>query len=148
MQDFVSPNMQGDQTPIMRPAVAANNFEIKPAMIQMIQNSPFHGLPHEDPFGHMSRFLEYCSTFKMNGVQPDAIRLILFPFSLMERAKRWFTSLPANSITTWQELYTAFFNKYLPPAKVMIIRNEINSFFQREDETFYECWERFKDLQK
>ena len=148
MRDFVSPNVQGDQTPIVRPAVAANNFEIKPAMIQMIQNSPFHGLPHEDPFGHMSRFLEYCSTFKMNGVQPDAIRLILFPFSLMERAKRWFTSLPANSITTWQELYTAFFNKYLPPAKVMRIRNEINSFFQREDETFYECWKRFKDFQK
>ena len=36
MRDFVSPNVQGDQTPIVRPAVAANNFEIKPAMIQMI----------------------------------------------------------------------------------------------------------------
>ena len=32
MRDFMSPNVQGDQTPIMRPAVAANNFEIKPAM--------------------------------------------------------------------------------------------------------------------
>ena len=28
MQDFVSPNVQGDQTPIVKPAVAANNFEI------------------------------------------------------------------------------------------------------------------------
>ena len=148
MRDFVSPNVQSDQTPIVRPAVAANNFEIKPAMIQMIQNSQFCGLPHEDPISHMTRFLEYCSTFKMNGVQPEAIRLILFPFSLMDRAKRWFTSLPPNSINTWQELYTAFFNKYFPPAKVLKIRNEINSFFQREDETFYECWERFKDLQR
>ena len=33
MRDFVSPNVQGDQTPIVRPAVAANNFEIKPAII-------------------------------------------------------------------------------------------------------------------
>ena len=54
MRDFVSPNVQGDQTPIVRPAVAANNFEIKPAMIQMIQNSQFNGLPHEDPIGHMT----------------------------------------------------------------------------------------------
>ena len=69
MRDFMSPNVQGDQTPIVRPTVAANNFEIKPAIIQMIQNSPFNGLLHEDPFGHMSRFLEYCSTFKMDGVQ-------------------------------------------------------------------------------
>ena len=53
MRFFISPNVQGDQTPTVRPAVAANNFEIKPAMIQ---NSPFNGLPHEDPFGHMSRF--------------------------------------------------------------------------------------------
>ena len=36
MRDFVSPNVQGDQTPIVRPTIVANNFEIKPAMIQMI----------------------------------------------------------------------------------------------------------------
>ena len=39
MRDYVSPNIQSDQNSIVRPAVAANNFEIKPAMIQMIQNS-------------------------------------------------------------------------------------------------------------
>ena len=39
MRDYVSPNVQSDQNPIVRPMVAANNFEIKPAMIQMIQNS-------------------------------------------------------------------------------------------------------------
>ena len=66
MRDFVSPNVQVDQTPIVRPVVVVNNFEIKPTMIQMIQNSPFNGLPYEDLFGYMSRLLEYCSTFKMN----------------------------------------------------------------------------------
>ena len=126
--------------------VAANNFKIKPTMIQMIQNSQFSGLPYEDPIGHMTRFLEYCLTFKLNGVQPEAIRLILFPFSLMDRAKRWFASLPPNSINTWQELYTAFCNKYFPPIKVLKIKNEINSFYQRENESFYEYWDRFKDL--
>ena len=68
MRDYISPNVQSDQNPIIRPTVAANNFEIKPAMIQMIQNSQFSGLPHEDPIGHITRFLEYYSTFKMNGV--------------------------------------------------------------------------------
>ena len=148
LRDYVSPNVQSDQNPIVRPTVVANNFEIKPAMIQMIQNSQFSGLPYEDPIGHITRFLEYCSTFKMNGVQPEAIRLILFPFLLMDRAKKWFTSLPPNSINTWQELYNAFFNKYFPLAKVLKIKNEINSFYQRDDEGFYECWDRFKDLQR
>ena len=54
MRDFMSPNVQGDQTPIVRPVVVVHNFKIKPAIIQMIRNSPFNRLPHEDPFGHMS----------------------------------------------------------------------------------------------
>ena len=78
MRDFVSPNVQSDQTPIVRPVVVANNFEIKPAMIQMIQNSPFNGLPYEDLFSYMSRFLEYCFTFKMNGCNPvDPLSIFL-----------------------------------------------------------------------
>ena len=36
MRDYVSPNVQSDQNPIVRPTVLANNFEIKPTMIQMI----------------------------------------------------------------------------------------------------------------
>ena len=76
-RDFISPHLQGDQNLIVRPVVAANNFEIKPAMIQMIQNSQFSGLPQEDQIGHMTIFLEYCSTFRMNGVQLEAIWLIL-----------------------------------------------------------------------
>ena len=33
MRDYVSNNIQGDQTPIVRPAAIVNNFEIKPAII-------------------------------------------------------------------------------------------------------------------
>ena len=139
MRDFISSHFQGDQNPIVTLAITANNFEIKSTMIQMIQNSQFSGLSYKDPIGHMTRFLEYCTTFRMNGVHLEAFHLILFPYSLIDRAKRWFTSLPHNSINTWQELYTAFFNNYFPPVKVMRIRNEINSFYQREDESFYEC---------
>ena len=39
MRDYVNPNVQSDQNSIVKPVVIANNFEIKPAMIQMIQNS-------------------------------------------------------------------------------------------------------------
>ena len=148
MRECLNSNMQQDQNPIVPPAIAANNFEIKPSMIQMIQSSQFHGLPSEDPITHMHRFIDYCGTLRMNGVPSEAIRLILFPFSLTDKAARWFAGLPSNSIRTWNEMYTVFFNKYFPPTKALRIRSEINSFFQRDDESLFEAWERFKDLQR
>ena len=79
---------------IQRPPIQANNFEIKPAIIQMIQNSvQFGGLPNDDPNLHIANFLEICDTFKHNGVTDDAIRLRLFPFSLNSKAKAWLISL-------------------------------------------------------
>src|SRR5262249_47021317 len=98
--------------------VAANNFEIKPAIIQMIQNSvQFSGLSIEDPNAYIASFLEICNTFKSNGVSDDAIRLRLFPFSLRDRAKGWLNTLPSGSITTWDGLAEKFLTKYFPPSK-------------------------------
>ena len=80
---------------ITKPTVQANNFEIKPAIIQMIQQSVrFNGDLKEDPNQHIANFLEICDTFKLNGVSDDAIRLRLFPFSLGDKAKRWLMVLP------------------------------------------------------
>ena len=96
---------------IQRPPIQANNFEIKPAIIQMIQSSvQFGGLPNDDPNLHITNFLEICDTFKHNGVTDDAIRLRLFPFSLNKKAKAWLTLLPSGTITTWNGLANFFFD--------------------------------------
>ncbi|CAL9012887.1 unnamed protein product [Prunus brigantina] len=132
---------------IQRPAIAANNFEIKPAMITMLQNSSvFYGLPNEDPNIHLAIFLEICDTSKFNGVTDDAIRLRLFPFSLKDKAKLWLLSQPKDSIRTWDDLSKKFLAKFFPPAKTAKFRQDIMSFAQYDKEPLYEAWERFKDL--
>ena len=74
--DFAMPGLDGTRQSIARPTINANNFEIKPALIQMIQTSvQFYGLPNEDPNVHIANFLEICDTFKYNGVSDNAIRL-------------------------------------------------------------------------
>ena len=81
-------SVNGAISSIRRPAIQANNFEIKPAIIQMIQQTvQFEGLSQADPNVHIANFLEICDTFKHNRVIDDAIRLRLFPFSLRDKAK-------------------------------------------------------------
>ncbi|XP_073054601.1 uncharacterized protein [Primulina eburnea] len=147
--DYTQPSIHGMMSSIVRPRIQANNFEIKPAIIQMIQTSiQFGGTPTDDPNVHIANFLEICDTFKHNGVTDDAIRLRLFPFSLRDKAKSWLNSLPAGSITTWEEMGQAFLSKYFPPSKTVKMRNDITNFVQHDPETLYEAWERFKDLMR
>ncbi|XP_073119954.1 uncharacterized protein [Henckelia pumila] len=147
MMDLALPNIESSRPSIIRPTVAANHFEIKPAILQMIQNTlKFGGTVIDEPYVHLTNFLEICDTFKIQGVSDDAIRLRLFPFSLRDKAKAWLTNLPAGSIMTWDDLAKYFLTKYFPPSKLMKLRTDITTFFQGEQETFYEAWERYKDL--
>src|SRR6185312_3673084 len=66
------------------------NFELKSSLINMVQASPFCGKPNEDANAHLQNFLELCKTITIRGVTTDAIRLRLFPFSLLGKAKQWF----------------------------------------------------------
>lgn len=141
------PSVIGNNSSIRRPAIQANNFEIKPAIIQMIQHSvQFSGLPNDDLNTHIDNFLEIYDTFKQNGVSDDAIRLRLFPFSLRDKAKVWLNSLPPETITTWDGLAQKFLAKFFPPSKTAKMRNDITIFVQYDMESLYEAWERYKDL--
>src|SRR3954466_8608868 len=149
LRDYHTLSTEGYGPSIVRPPVNANHFELKPAMITMIQNMvQFFGLPHEDPNQHIANFLEYCDTFKMNGVSDDAIRLRLFSFSLRDKAKAWVQAQPAGAFKTWDELSKAFIYKYFPPSRASQLKNEILGFQQLDGENLYEAWERYKDLLK
>ena len=147
LMDYLQPTVGNLGAAINAPNVEANNFELRPHLITMLQNSAtFHGLPDEDPHLHITNFLEICDTFRINGASNDAIRLRMFPFSLKDRAKAWLNTLPSGSVNTWDELAQKFLYKYFPPSKTANLMNEINTSSQEDGESLYKTWERFKGL--
>ena len=103
------------------------HFELKPALITMVQASPFCGKAHKDANAHLQHFLEICSTFTIKRVTQDAIRLRLFPFSLLEKVKQWFY-LNRNAVDTWDKCSNAFVVKFFPMGKTNALHNKISCF--------------------
>ena len=100
MEDFWRPVIQAEYSTVKQPAIEANNFELKPALITMVQQNQFTGHPNEDPNENLGRFLKMANTVKLNGVRPEVIKLHLCPFSLRDIAATWYESLPYGSIDT------------------------------------------------
>jgi hypothetical protein len=116
------------------------NFELKPALIMMVQASLFCGKAHEDANAHLQHFLEICSTFIIKGVNQEAMYLRLFPFSLLGKAKQWFYS-NRNAVDTWDKCSNTFLVKFFPMGKTNALRNKVSSFEQLADESIPKTWE-------
>jgi hypothetical protein len=91
--------------------ISDKNFELRTGLITMVQASPFCGLPSEDTNAHLQHFLELCDTIIIKYVTPEAIRLRLFPFSLMGKAKQLFYK-DKEAIDTWSKCSAVFLIKF------------------------------------
>ena len=148
IDDFLRPVIQAEYSAVRQPTVEANNFELKPALITMVQHNQFTGHPTEDLNEHLGRFLKMENTVKLNGVRPEVIKLHVFPFCLRDIAATWYESLPYGSVDTWEELVEAYLGRFFPPSLTSERRREIIVFQQGEDESLYTAWDRYKRLLK
>ena len=69
IEDFWRPVIQEEYSAVRQPTIEANNFELKPALITMVQQHQFTGHPTEDSNEHLGRFLRMVNTVKLNGVR-------------------------------------------------------------------------------
>src|SRR3990170_1928382 len=134
--DFIS-------TPIA-PATSVESYEINAALLNLVMKDQFSGLPSEDAASHLNTFVDLCDMQKKKDVDNNIVKLKLFLFSLRDHAKTWFSSLPRNSINSWDKCKDAFITKYFPSAKIISLRNQIMNFKQLEHEHVAQSWERMK----
>ena len=130
---------------ITQPAIDANDYELEPAFIAMIQQNQFAGYSTENPNEHLGRFMRITNSIKLSGVKPEVIQLQLFPFSLRDMAITWFNSLPLESVNTWEELMNAYFNKFYVPSLPSEQRREITNSKHRRDENNHTSWKNLAE---
>jgi hypothetical protein len=70
----------------------------------------------------------------------------LFPFSLEDEARRWYTLASVESKGNWDEIVKKFLLKFSPISKVQDIRRQVLNFKQGEDEGMDEAWDHFNEL--
>ncbi|RVW33706.1 hypothetical protein CK203_105881 [Vitis vinifera] len=105
----------------------------------------FHGMESENPYAHIKEFEDVCNTFREGGASIDLMRLKLFPFTLKDKAKIWLNSLRPRSIRTWTDLQAEFLKKFFPTHRTNGLKRQISNFSAKENEKFYECWERYME---
>ncbi|GJT70716.1 hypothetical protein Tco_1030002 [Tanacetum coccineum] len=96
MEELLRIPILGIENAIVVPVVLADQFELKPKLLDFVSNSSFFGLENDDPHSHIRRY----PNFKIKQVPDDVVKLILFPFSLKRAVEAWLENEPPNSITS------------------------------------------------
>jgi hypothetical protein len=143
--EYSQPSHQGYRNTIE--LARANVLPLRSDTIRLVQSGcAFRGLRSEDPNQHLKDFLKIVDSIDLDVTTRESTQLRLLQFSLRDQASQWLERLPAGSIISWDDLTTRFLAQFFPPGRTTKLRNEILMFQQRQGETLYEAWTRFKDL--
>ncbi|GJX47480.1 reverse transcriptase domain-containing protein [Tanacetum coccineum] len=123
-----------------------DNFVINTTHLNMIRKNKFDGYLRADPHDHIREFLAICNMFRYDKTQSEAVKLLIFPFSLCDKAKTWFNELNEESITSWEQMRRAFINRFFPPSLFNRLLLEIRNFSQLVCESLIEAWLRLKSM--
>ena len=136
LKEHYTPMGYASPSCIQLPTMQAAQYEIKPSTINLLPS--FYSSNNEDLYSHIDDFPDICSTMRINNFSSEALKVLLVPFSLKDKAKYWLSTLPANSITTWVKLQQKFLDKYFSVGKTNQYRRSITSFTQTDREQFHE----------
>jgi hypothetical protein len=117
LKDYSSPNPLGFSNAIVFPNERTNEV-LRANDVWLVQSvCKFRGLRTDDPIQHIRDFLKIVDTLHADGATRNTSRLRFFPFILQEKAKDWYDKLPSESIFTWEQLISKFYEKFFPAGK-------------------------------
>ncbi|RVW59031.1 Retrovirus-related Pol polyprotein from transposon 17.6 [Vitis vinifera] len=115
MRDRMHPPRMSAPSCIVAPT---EQLVIRPYLVPLLPT--FHGMESENPYAHIKEFED-------------------------DKAKIWLNSLRPRSIRSWTNLQAEFLKKFFPTHRTNGLKRQISNFSAKENEKFYECWERYME---
>ena len=98
---------------------------MKPILLRLIDSHPFVRMDHENPYTHLSTFMEMCSIMEMCNI------IRAFTFSLAGKAKTWLQSHLNKSLNTQEEVEEKFIARFFPLSRFIKAKSSVATFFPR-----------------
>ena len=128
IRDFSAPTGEFLEPPFSEHPILSSGYELRPDLIAMVRELSFSGLDSENPYYHLREFEQVCSCCAIAGMSRDTLRWKLFPFSLVEEARQWYTRTAAGMNGNWGELRDEFCLKFFPESRLVALRKDIICF--------------------
>ena len=146
LSDDGRPKAKQVPTGTLKHSFTAKNFKIEAGFYNLVRKDQFGGEHTEDPASHINHFCDLCQLITNEEVTPEQLKYLMFPHSLRGKAYSWLQTL--KEVTDWDTLVLAFYQKFFPPERTAMLRQQITNFRQRLNESLYDAWERYKMLEK
>jgi hypothetical protein len=148
IQSLSAPRAEFHKPPPSAEPIRTPGYELRPGFIAMVREQSFSGTDSENPYHHLREFEMLCSCLKIKGMTQETLKWKLFPFSLTDRAKQWYTHSVGSMHGDWDVLQDKFCLAFFPLSRIAALRLELLSFQQSEKESLGAAWARFSLLMK
>jgi hypothetical protein len=104
--------------------------ELRPGLIALLRAQPFSGHYNENPCHHLHGFEEMCSCLSISSMTRETLKSKVFPLSLTEKAKQWYTYATKSMNGDWNELKDKFHLAFFPMFHIDSLPRAIFDFEQ------------------
>jgi hypothetical protein len=146
LRDYASPRCEDIKVQESDSKLEETKYEIKARIIEMAVATPFRGMETKNPYRHIKHFTTLCNTVRQEGVPNEWFKWNLFPYSLVDEAKTWYSFASFEVEGNWNKLTKKFCEKFFPIRKVQHLRRQVITFTQGEEEGIDQAWNRFNEL--
>jgi hypothetical protein len=129
------PKTIGSKPPHSAKPILSDGYELRPCLIEMVQNQSFLGKEDENPHTHINKFKQTCACLHIKGMSDETIRWKLFLFSLEGKAKIWYSRTAPSKEGSWEVLCSSFCLDFFLVSKIAFLHLGILSFTQKDNES-------------